>query len=75
MVKNLDFWIIKEAFLLAESQTLMGIDNLGDFKVHSVERFKKNLHWEVKATLRTNPQIIPDWAAARVIEAWNIPEF
>jgi hypothetical protein len=71
-----EWWRVAfEQFLLAESQTLMGIDNLGDFKVHSVDRFKNALHWEVKAALRTNPQIIPDWAAARVIKAWNIPKF
>jgi hypothetical protein len=28
-------------------------------------------HSTVKTSLKTNP--IPDWAAAKVVEAWNVP--
>jgi hypothetical protein len=30
------------------------------------------LHTTVKASIRSDPPI-PDWAATRVIEAWNVP--
>jgi hypothetical protein len=58
-------------FLNVESSGLMGINDLGEFKVHAIERFKSLLHTTVKASPRTNPPI-PDWAAERVSEAWNI---
>ena len=49
----------------------MGINDLGEFKAHCIDRFKGLLHSTVKASLKTNP--IPDWAEAKVIEARNVP--
>jgi hypothetical protein len=60
-----------ERFLNAESRGLMGIKDLGEFKFSAIERFKGLLHATVKASLKTDP--IPDWAAVKVIEAWNVP--
>jgi hypothetical protein len=60
-----------ERFLNAESPGLMGIKDLGEFKFSAIERFKGLLHATVKASLKTDP--IPDWAAVKVIEAWNVP--
>jgi hypothetical protein len=37
----------------------------------AIERFRGILHATVKASLRADPPI-PDWAAAKVREAWNI---
>jgi hypothetical protein len=58
-------------FLSFESERLMGINDLGEFKAQAIERFKGLLHGTVKTRLKTPP--IPPWAAARVIEAWNVP--
>ena len=62
-----------EQFLSSESPGLMAIADLGEFKFSAIERFRGILHATVKASLRTDPQSIPDWAAARVVEAWNVP--
>jgi hypothetical protein len=61
-----------EQFLTAESSGLMAITNLGEFKFSAIERFRGILHATVKTSLRTDPPI-PDWAAANVVEAWNVP--
>jgi hypothetical protein len=58
-------------FLSAESRSLMGIKDLGEFKLYAIERFKGILHAAVKTSLKTNSPI-PPWAAAQVIEAWNV---
>jgi hypothetical protein len=50
----------------------MAITNLGEFKFSAIERFRGILYTTVKAALRTDSPI-PDWAAAQVIEAWNVP--
>jgi hypothetical protein len=60
-----------EQFLGSESPGLMGIKDLGEFKFAAIERFKGLQHSTVKARLKTDQ--IPDWAAVRVIEAWNVP--
>jgi hypothetical protein len=60
-------------FLSSESPCLMSIKDLGEFKFSAIERFRGILHATVKASLRTDPQPIPPWAAANVIEAWNVP--
>jgi len=57
-------------FLSSESQRLMEINDLGEFKAQAIERFKGLLHSSVKAGLKANP--ISPWAAAQVIEAWNV---
>jgi hypothetical protein len=58
-------------FLSSESRSLMGIKDLGEFKLYAIERFKGILHMAVKTSLKTNSPI-PPWAAAKVIEAWNV---
>jgi hypothetical protein len=58
-------------FLSSETRSLMGINDLGEFKAHCIDRFKGLLHATVKGSLKTNP--IPPWAQAQVIEAWNVP--
>jgi hypothetical protein len=59
-------------FLSAESHGLMEIKDLGEFKAYAIERFRGILHMAVKTSLKTNSPI-PPWAAAKVIEAWNVP--
>ena len=61
-------------FLIAESESLMDLNDLGEFKAHAIDHFRGILHATVKARLKTDPQI-PPWAAAQVIEAWNVPVF
>jgi hypothetical protein len=52
----------------------MEIDSLGKFKAYAIDRFKSNLHTVVKTSLKTDSPM-PEWAAAKVIEAWNILGF
>ena len=54
----------------SESQRLMEINDLGEFKAQAIERFNGLLHNSIKAGLKANP--IARWAAAKVIEAWNV---
>jgi hypothetical protein len=58
-------------FLSIESPGLMTIADLGEFKFAAIEAFRGILHRTVEGSLRSDPPI-PDWAAAKVIEAWNI---
>ena len=58
-------------FLSSESESLMGIKDLGEFKVHAIERFRGSLCQTVKAAIRDNPPI-PEWALPQIFEAWNI---
>jgi hypothetical protein len=58
-------------FLASESERLMGIDDLGEFKFLAIERFRGILHRTVKTSIANNSPI-PPWAADRVREAWNI---
>ena len=60
-----------ERFLSSESAGLMAIKDLGEFKFYAIERFKGILYMAVKTGLKTNSPI-PPWAAAQVIEAWNV---
>jgi hypothetical protein len=55
-------------FLSAEAQTLIGIRGLGESKAYAIRRFHEILEVTVKSSMQT----IPDWAAAKVREAWNI---
>jgi len=48
----------------------MGIEDLGDFKFHAIEKFRETLHTVTKASLKTEP--IPTWAGDGVREGWNI---
>jgi hypothetical protein len=63
-----------EQFLSSQSQSLMGIKDLGEFKFFAIERFRGVLHTVVKSSIKTN-SAIPSWASAPVIEAWNVPSF
>jgi hypothetical protein len=58
-------------WLSAESPTLVGIKDVGEFKKYAVERFKGILDLTVKSSLQTKSPI-PDWAAAKITEAWNV---
>jgi hypothetical protein len=51
----------------------MAIADLGEFKFSAIESFRGILHRTVKASLKSDPQPIPHWAAARVVEVWNVP--
>jgi hypothetical protein len=59
-------------FLSSESQSLMGVKDHGEFRAYAVEKFRNILHAVVKSSLKSNGPI-PPWAAAKVIEAWNVP--
>ena len=61
-------------FLSSESRSLMGIKDLGEFKLYAVERFRGIVYAAVKTSRKTNSSI-PNWAEAKVIEAWNVPGF
>jgi hypothetical protein len=61
-----------ELFLSAETVCLIDIDNLGEFKVHAIERFREMLHKTVKNSLKTDSPMMPEWTADRVREAWNV---
>jgi hypothetical protein len=63
-----------EQFLGSESAELMATTDLGAFKFLAIERFRGILHATVKRSLRTDAPI-PPWAAAQVVEAWNVPDF
>jgi hypothetical protein len=56
--------------LSAESPALMTKTDLGEFKFSAIESFRGILYREDKGSLKANP--IPGWAAAKVIEAWNV---
>jgi hypothetical protein len=56
----------------ARPSGLMAITDLGEFKFLAIEPFREILHRKVKASIGSNSPI-PNWAAARVIEAWNVP--
>jgi hypothetical protein len=58
-------------FLSSETRSLMGIRDQGEFRLYAIDRFKGILHAAVKTSLKTNSPI-PDWAAAMVVESWNI---
>jgi hypothetical protein len=58
-------------FLSSEVRSLMGIKDVGEFKSYSIERFRGILELTVKSSLQTQSPI-PDWAAEKVKEAWNV---
>ena len=57
-------------FLGSESQALMGIRDVGEWKAYAIERFKGILDLTVKNSLKTNSPI-PSWAAQKVKESWT----
>jgi hypothetical protein len=60
-------------FLSSESRTLMGFRDTGEVKNHAVQAFKSILHLTVRNSLSTRSPI-PDWAAEKVKESWNVPD-
>ena len=59
-------------FLSSETLPLMGLRFPGEFKYYAFERFRSILHLTVLNSLKTNSPI-PEWAASKVTESWNIP--
>jgi hypothetical protein len=45
----------------------MTIADLGEFKFLAIQSFRGTLHRTVN---KTSP--MPDWTAAKVVEAWNV---
>jgi hypothetical protein len=58
-------------WLSSESRMLMGFEDVGSFKAHAMETFKSILHMTVKSSLKTQSPI-PDWAASKIKESWNV---
>ena len=58
-------------FLSEESKALMGIRDVGQRKYYAMERFKGILDLTVHNSLKTNSPI-PDWAAEKIKELWNV---
>jgi hypothetical protein len=58
-------------FLSSEARSLMGIRDVAEFKSYSIERFRGILDLTVKSSLQTRSPI-PEWAAEKVKEAWNV---
>lgn len=56
---------------LNESRSLMGIKDLGEFKLDVVERFKGTIFAAVKTAEKLIPRFQPG-REAKVIEAWNV---
>jgi len=49
----------------------MGIRDDGEWKHYAIERFKSILYLTVRSSLKTRSPI-PDWAASKVTESWNV---
>jgi hypothetical protein len=60
-------------FLSSEARPLMGFRDVGEFKHYGFERLRSILHMTVRNSLSTNSPI-PDWAAEKVKESWNVQE-
>jgi hypothetical protein len=60
-------------FLSSEARPLMGIRDVGEWKAYAIERFRSILHLTVRNSLKTQSPI-PDWAAEKVKESWNVQE-
>jgi hypothetical protein len=58
-------------FLSSDAGSLMAIQDIAEWKSYSIERFKGILDLTVKSSLQTQSPI-PDWAAEKVREAWNV---
>jgi hypothetical protein len=59
-------------FLSSETLPLMGLRSPGEFKHYAFERFRSILHLTIGNSLSTRSPI-PDWAAEKVKESWNVP--
>jgi hypothetical protein len=60
-------------FRSSESRSLMGIRDVGQWKYYAMERFKGILDLTVINSLKTRSPI-PDWAAEKVRESWNVED-
>jgi len=58
-------------FLSSETQALMGIREIGEYKAYAFERFKGIIDLTVRNSVKTNSPI-PDWAIQRIKTAWNV---
>ena len=58
-------------FLSSESRSLMGIRDLAEFQLYAIDRFRGIIQMAVKTSLKTNSPI-PTWAAAQVMQAWDV---
>jgi len=58
-------------FLSSETLALMGLKDSGEFRHYFVTRFRGILALVLKNADQTN-SAIPDWAKARIKEAWNV---
>jgi hypothetical protein len=58
-------------FLSSETLPLMGLRSPGEFKHYAFERFRSILHMTVRNSLKTQSPI-PDWAAEKIKESWNV---
>jgi hypothetical protein len=60
-------------FLSAEAIPLMGIRDVGQWKHYAISRFKGILDLTARSSLKTCSPV-PDWAAEKVRESWNVSE-
>jgi hypothetical protein len=60
-------------FLSSETNALMGIRDVGEWKYYAFQRFKGIIDSTVRNSLGTQ-SAIPDWAAERIKESWNVQE-
>jgi hypothetical protein len=58
-------------FLSSECRMLMAFKDVGEFKAYAFSRFVSILHMTVRNSLKTQSPI-PDWAALKVRESWNV---
>ena len=60
-------------FLSSETLALMGIKNVGEFKVYFVERFRGILNLTVNGADKTRSSL-PSWAKQGIWEASNVSD-
>jgi len=58
-------------FLSSEVHSLMRIRDVGEWKYYAFERFKGILDLTVKDSIKTRSPV-PDWASAKIRNAWNV---
>jgi len=67
------FYKLQIATDLSEGKALMGIRDFGEWKAYAAQRFVGILHMIVRNSLATRSPI-PEWAAKKVKESWNVQE-
>jgi hypothetical protein len=58
-------------FLSSETTSLIGINDVGEFKTYAIERFKGIVDLTVRSADKTASPV-PDWAKERIKIAWNV---